>query len=258
MRSALDAFVVRGPEQNVAFLSALLAHPRFVEGRLTTGFIAEEYGERFKGRELPVERRRALAAVAVAMRIKEAARAASISGQLRGYAWRPERDWHVELGAEGFEVVLQAKGELSALEVDGHAHAVELAWRPGLPAVRAVVDGSAFTLQADPISEGYLLRHDGAELKAIVRTARAAEFAARMPKKEIPDSSKLLRSPMPGLILRVAVAAGQEVKAGQELLVLEAMTMENVLRADQDGAVAEVRVAARDTVSADQVLLIFA
>jgi propionyl-CoA carboxylase alpha chain len=113
-------------------------------------------------------------------------------------------------------------------------------------------------LQADPIPEGWLLTHGGAELKVLVRTREAADYAARMPPKTPPDTSRLVRSPMPGLIVSVAVAAGQEVKVGQELCVLEAMKMENVLRAERDGAIAEVNVAARDTVAADQVLLTFA
>ena len=113
-------------------------------------------------------------------------------------------------------------------------------------------------LQADPILEGYVLTHGGAELRVLLRTRRAADIAARMPPKVAPDTSRLVRSPMPGLIVAVAVAAGQDVKLGQELCVLEAMKMENVLRAERDGVIGEVRVQPRDTVAADQILLTFA
>jgi propionyl-CoA carboxylase alpha chain len=107
------------------------------------------------------------------------------------------------------------------------------------------------------VLEGYVLTHGGAELKALVRTRRAAEYIARMPYKAPPDTSKLLKSPMPGLIVSISVAPGQEVKVGQELCVLEAMKMENVLRAERDAVVGEVRIKPRDTVASDQVLLTF-
>jgi propionyl-CoA carboxylase alpha chain len=108
------------------------------------------------------------------------------------------------------------------------------------------------------LPEGWIVRHGGAELRALVRTRRAAELAARIPEKVRADSGKMLRSPMPGLIVSVAVQPGEEVKAGQDLCILEAMKMENVLKAEQDGRVEEVRVRPRDTVVADQVLITFA
>jgi propionyl-CoA carboxylase alpha chain len=113
-------------------------------------------------------------------------------------------------------------------------------------------------VQADPISEGYLLQGGGRETVAVVRTRKAAEYAARMPPRAAADTSRVVRSPMPGLIVSIAVAVGQEVKTGQELAVLEAMKMENVLRAERDAVIAEIKVAPRDAVSADQVLLTFA
>ena len=257
LRGALEAYVVRGPEHNASFLSALLYHPRFLEGRLTTGFIAEEFGDRFRGRSLPPHERHALAAVLVAMRLREAMRAASTTGQLAGFSWHPEPDWTVELAGERLDVAVASASGPVRCTVAGEEVAVALDWRIGEPVVRAEVDDQFVVLQADPISEGYRIRHAGAQLEALVRTRRAAEFAARIPKKEPADTAKLLKSPMPGLIVRVAVAAGEEVKAGQELLVLEAMKMENVLRAEQDATVAEIKVVDRDTVVADQILLTF-
>jgi propionyl-CoA carboxylase alpha chain len=254
LRLALDAFVIRGPAHNVPFLASVLARPRFAQGRLSTGFIAEEYGERFGGEPLP-----------------DARSATSRRWRSRcGRGRRPARRGSAA-GCRGGPTGRRPTGRSSStarpsrppssgpeVELDGGPPArVELDWRPGQPLARARVDGRPLVLQADPVPEGWRLTHGGAELRALVRTRRASEYAARMPPKAPPDTSRLVRSPMPGLILAVAVAPGQEVKAGQELCVLEAMKMENVLRAERDGTVAEVGVAPRDTVAADQVLLTF-
>ncbi len=257
-REAIDSFLIRGPTHNLSFLAAVLAHPRFQEGRLSTGFIAEEFGERFRGAELAPSRLEELAAVAVRMRLDRARRDARASGKLPGWRYRPTTDWVVQLGGVCFAVsVLADDEELSVLQIADRHLEVSATWRPGDPVVRARVTGSTFTLQADPVPEGWIVRHGGAELQTRVRSRRAAELAARIPAKVRADTGKMLRSPMPGLILSVAVQPGDEVKAGQDLCVLEAMKMENVLKAEQDGRVEEVRVRPRDTVAADQVLIVF-
>jgi propionyl-CoA carboxylase alpha chain len=255
---ALDGYVIQGPAHNIAFLASVLAHPRFQEGRLSTGFIAEEYGDRFAQRQLERRTVHRLAAVAVAMRAIEAERAAQISGQLRGWRYTPERAWVARVGGEELELKVERGNEGLMLAVDGHRLQLRLDWRPGEPVVGALIDGEPVTLQAIPRREGWRLVHGGAELDVLVRTRRAAAFARRMPEKAPPDTSRLLVSPMPGLIVAVTVAPGEAVKAGQELCILEAMKMENVLRAERDGTVAEVRVKPRDTVAAEQVLLTFA
>ncbi len=258
-RAALDSFVVRGPGHNVDFLGAVLASARFAEGRLSTAFIAEEYGDRFDGHELSRERLEELAAVVVAMRVREAARAVAVDGQLRSWCPPAERAWSVSFGEVAVAVVVQGpaiEGELEVV-VDDRSLSVRLDWRPGLLLVRAQVGGETLTLQADPVSEGYEIRHGGARLRTVVQTRRAADYASRMPKKVPPDTSSLVRSPMPGLIVSVAVIEGEEVKLGQDLCILEAMKMENVLRAERDGRIAEVKVKARDAVAADQVLMTF-
>ncbi len=255
---ALDGYLIRGVGHNVPFLSAVIANPRFVEGRLSTNFIAEEYGERFQGQDLDEATRRDLAAVAVAMRVRESARAAEIGGRMRTWRYRPITAWSVEIGEEILAAEVDFHGDGLACTVAGTKLHVAVEWQPGQRLARATVDGRFLVVQVDPLLEGYVLSHGGAELKVLLRTRRAAEYAARMPAKVPPDTSRLVRSPMPGLIVSVAVAAGQEVKIGQELLILEAMKMENVLRAERDGTVAEVRIDARDTVAADQVLLTFA
>ena len=254
---ALDGFVINGLNHNIPFLASLLAHPRFREGRLTTGFIAEEYGERFERPSPDGDEAARLAAIAVAMRVIEARRAARISGQQPGWRYQPEAAWSVRLGKMEIPVEVAAGGEGQVLEIGGRRLAVSLDWWPGRPVVRAMVDGEPMTLQAEPVLGGWKLVRGGVEVAALVRTARAAELAHRMPEKTPPDTSRLVLSPMPGLIVAIRVQAGEAVKAGQELCVLEAMKMENVLRAERDGTVAEIKVSPRDTVAADQVLLTF-
>ncbi|WGF88638.1 acetyl-CoA carboxylase biotin carboxylase subunit [Marinivivus vitaminiproducens] len=257
MIEALDGFVVRGTGHNASFLNAVMVNPRFREARLSTGFIAEEYGERFEGLDPSAEDRRLLAAIAVAMRLADDYRASLISGQITGWAYVEPKDWVVKLN--GHAVVLRAEsidGGASVI-VEDSRHLVELDYRPGRPQVRARVDDRALVLQADPRREGYQLRWRGVDIRAFVRTARAATLAARIPEKLPPDTSKLIISPMPGLMISIGVKPGQAVEAGQELAVLEAMKMENVLRAEQAGTIAAVNVSPGDTVAADQVLIEF-
>ena len=144
------------------------------------------------------------------------------------------------------------------LVIDGRRLLVQHDWRPGLPLARVTIDGRSLTLQVDRRSEGYRLGLGGSEVQALVRTRKAAELAARIPAKPPPDSSKFLLSPMPGLIISIPVRPGEPVKAGQELLVLEAMKMENVLRAERDAVVEAIEVEPGATVAADQVLMAFA
>lgn len=257
-REALDSFLIRGPVHNLSFLSALLGHPRFQEGRLSTAFIAEEYGERFQGVSLPAARLEEVAAVAVRMRLDRARREARASGKMAGWRYVPETAWVVQLGPVCLAVTMLADDEEQSVLhiVDRHLE-VAADWRPGDPVVRGRVTGASFTLQADPLPEGWWVRHGGAEFAVTVRSRRAAMLAARIPEKVRADTGKLLRSPMPGLIVSIAVQAGEEVKAGQDLCVLEAMKMENVLKAEQDGRVEEIRVRPRDAVATDQVLITF-
>ncbi len=257
LSTALDGYYVRGPKHNMAFLSALLHHKRFREGRLSTDFIAAEFGERFEGVPLSPGIKSGLAALAASLSLVEAERAARISGQLSG--WRPNipGDWVVSLGDEDVAVQVVSDEQGFHVEIEGKRADIELDWQPGLPLAKACISRRDVVVQVDPMIEGYRLTHGGVEIAALVRTKQAADFATRMPKKEKPDLSKWLMSPMPGLIVSIAVAPGEEVKAGQELAVLEAMKMENVLRAEQDGVVEAVKVEAGATVAADEVLIAF-
>lgn len=257
LAAALDGFYVRGPNHNMAFLSALLHHRRFRDGHLSTDFIATEFGERFEGVPASKEMISALSALAATLRLTEAKRAAQISGRLP--AWKPNVSGAlvISLGDDDVPIEVVEDDQGYHVEIDDQRADIALDWQPGQPLAKALVDGRLMVVQVDPMIEGYRLTHGGVEVDVLVRTKQAAEFAARMPKKENPDLSKWLMSPMPGLIVSIAVKPGEEVKAGQELAVLEAMKMENVLRAEQDGVVETVNVEAGATVAADDVLIAF-
>jgi propionyl-CoA carboxylase alpha chain len=256
LRAALDGLYIRGPSHNVGFLAAVLRRQRFAEGRLSTDFIAEQFGERFVGEPLDDRSCLELAAAAVALRLGEAHRAGAISGRM---AQAPvPRDWVVRLDTHEIALHAERDGDAVSVTIDGRQHRVRHDWRPGLALAHVAIDDRTITLQVDRCPEGYRLARGGSEALVLVRTRKAAEFAARIPAKTPPDTSKFLLSPMPGLIVSIPVRAGEPVKAGQELLVLEAMKMENVLRAERDAVVEAIEVEPGATVAADQVLMAFA
>jgi propionyl-CoA carboxylase alpha chain len=256
LRTALDGLYIRGPSHNVGFLAAVLRRPRFAEGRLSTDFIAEQFGERFEGEPLDDGTGVDLAAAAVAMRLAEARRAGQISGRMAEA--RIPSDWVVRLDQREIPLHAEQDGDAVAVTIERRRLRVRHDWRPGLALARVTIDDRTITLQVDRCPEGYRLFLGGSEAHVLVRTRKAAEFAARIPAKPPPDTSRFLLSPMPGLIISIPVRAGEPVKAGQELLVLEAMKMENVLRAERDAVVEAIEVEPGATVAADQVLMAFA
>jgi propionyl-CoA carboxylase alpha chain len=259
MGEALDAFHVRGLSHNVAFLAAVLHKPRFAEGRLSTAFIAEEFPQGFAGVEPSAEALDlAVAAAATAQRII-AEREASISGQLRGHGRIVPEEWIVAIG-DGQHPVRATREENAVVVARGNdrRQRVVTAWQPGQALFRATIDGEAAVFQLDRDGIGFVLTRAGVTLAAKVLPPRAAALLAQIPVKQPPDLSRYLLSPMPGLLVSVAVGEGQEVKAGEELAVVEAMKMENVLRAERDGKVAKVRAKAGDSLAVDQVILEFA
>ncbi len=257
MAEALDGFVIRGVANNLGFLSAVMRHPRFVAGDLDTLFIDSEYGRAFGG--APLEGRVADVIIAVAAMVHDAAarRDAAIGGH------RPDdpaasRDWVVRIDERRMPVSALVGEAGTLIERDGRAIAVAGAWSPGAPLFRGTVDGAPVVVQVERIEGAWLLAHAGARVRAKVLSCRADELLARIPAKTAPDLSRFLLSPMPGLVVALHVAEGDEVKAGQSLAVVDAMKMENVLRAARDGRIAKVHVAAGASLSVDQVILEFA
>ncbi|HCB77106.1 MAG TPA: acetyl/propionyl-CoA carboxylase subunit alpha [Sphingomonas bacterium] len=249
--AALDRFVVEGVGNNVDFLSALMQHPRFRSGQLTTGFIAEEYPEGFAGAPADAGLQRKLAALAAVIAEATAARARTIGGQLGDALTAPQR-WAVRIGEQDFAVDL-AKG----VNVDGQKLSVEHDFRPGARLVHAVIDGEPLSVQVAPTRGGWRLTTRGAAHNVRVLPAHIAPLAAHMIEKLPPDTSKFLLCPMPGLLTRLEVAEGDRVEAGQPLAVVEAMKMENILRAERAGTVAKVNHQPGESLAVDAAILEF-
>jgi propionyl-CoA carboxylase alpha chain len=258
--TALDAFAIDGIRHNIPFLSALMQHPRWREGRLSTGFIAEEFPDGFKAPAPTGEVASRMAAVAAAIDHLQNERKRAITGQMREPgALRFERRRVVLLGQERHEVVVEnVDGGIAILFQDGTAWPVESGWHPGDPVWTGHVGGADIAVQVRPILNGWLLSHAGASAEARVFTRREAELAALMPEKAEADTGKQLLCPMPGLVKAILVRAGQEVKAGEPLCIVEAMKMENVLRAERDATVETVAAKEGDSLAVDAVILEFA
>jgi propionyl-CoA carboxylase alpha chain len=252
--AALDAFELEGPGNNIDFLSAIMQHPRFQSGALTTGFIAEEYPDGFHGAPADAELLKTLAAVAAFAATAEADRARRIDGQL-GKRLRPPADWVVTIDKTDHAVTVSTDG----ITVDGEELDLALEYTPGDRMVVADghgVDGDEhLTIRIAKARAGFKLTARGASHVARVLPARVAPYTAHLIEKVAPDLSKFLICPMPGLLVRLDVAAGDRVEAGQPLAVVEAMKMENILRAEKTGTVKSVAAKTGDSLAVDQVIL---
>jgi propionyl-CoA carboxylase alpha chain len=261
--NALDRFVIDGIRHNIPFLSSLMQHARWREGRLSTGYIAEEYKDGFSAPEPTGELAHTLAAVATLIDHIGNLRKRRITGQLRnGAPVEFQRERVCMLGGQRFDVAIEQQGEALIVRFpnsdDGRAHRVSSHWRPGDLVFEGTVDGATVFVQARAILNGYELSHQGVSVPAVVYTLREAELAALMPKKVNAGASKHLLCPMPGLVKTVDVKEGQEVKAGEPLCMVEAMKMENVLRAERDVTVKKILAKAGDSLAVDAVIMEFA
>jgi propionyl-CoA carboxylase alpha chain len=258
--AALDAFVIDGIRHNIPFLSALMQHPRWREGRLSTGFIAEEFPDGFRPLTPEGETELRLAAAAALIDHTLNQRKRHISGQLREPEQvRFELKRVVALGNRRIELEIEPKKAGVAIAfADGRRVEVHSDWKPGDPLWRGTIDGVHIAVQARPILNGYALSHAGIAVDARVYTRREAELAALMIVHKDVDGSRFLRCPMPGLIKAIAVKIGQEVKVGEQLCVVEAMKMENVLVAEHDATVKAILVKEGDSLAVDAVIMEFA
>ncbi|MBM3387000.1 MAG: acetyl/propionyl/methylcrotonyl-CoA carboxylase subunit alpha [Betaproteobacteria bacterium] len=269
MREALNGFVIRGISSNIPFQAALLAHPKFVTGQFNTGFIAEHYAKGFRAEDVPHDDPDFLAALAAFVRRKSRERAANLSGQLPGY--------DVKIGQDYTVVVLGAEGQNQQV----HAHVDEFRGQSGVASIRigektyeivshsrlndvkitGTVNGQPFTAQVErgtaknPLA--LQVQHNGTRIEALVMSPRMAELHRLMPYKAPPDMSRFVLSPMPGLLVDVAVQPGQKVQSGERVAVIEAMKMENILFAAQDGVVKKVVASKGESLSVDQVIVEF-
>ena len=263
MRDALNGFVVRGVASNIAFQSALLGHPRFAAGDFSTGFIAEEFAHGFDPAAREAADRELLIALAAAFERRLLARSARLTGQLPGH--------ELQIGEHFVAVELQGDGSAHETPVNIHASGagfdvtigertrrISFATPLASVGVEGSVDGQPFRAQIERIGLVLRVGHDGARVDVRVLTPRAAELRKRMPFKPPPDLSRFLLSPMPGLLVQVAVRPGQAVRAGERLAVIEAMKMENIVLAAHDGVVERIVATAGESVAVDEVILEFA
>ena len=257
MRHALDAFEVEGIGHNLPFLAAVYDHEKFISGTMTTAFIEEEFPDGFQGVMLPdVDLIRISAAAAAMHRVAEIRRT-RISGRMDNHERHVGADWNVALQGQSFDTVIVADKLGADVILAGQTIRVEGNWTPGDMLARMTVGGAPLVIKIGKIPGGFHVRYRGADLKVHVRTPRQAELAALMPEKLPPDTSKLLLCPMPGLIVKVDVAVGDEVQDGQALCTVEAMKMENILRAEKKGIVSKVNAAAGDSLAVDDIILEF-
>jgi propionyl-CoA carboxylase alpha chain len=274
MREALNGFVIRGVSSNIPFQAALLAHPKFVAGHFNTGFIAENYAHGFKAEDVPHSEPDFLVALAAFVRRKSRERAAGISGQLPGYSVQAGSDYTViTLGASGEHVytavhVDEFVGETGTAQVkvgrkdSEHSYKICSTSRLNDICITGTVNGKPFTAQvergADKNPLALRVQHNGTKIDAMVVSPRMAELHKLMPHKAAPDMSRFVLSPMPGLLVDVAIQVGQKVQAGERVAVIEAMKMENVLFAAADGVVSKITATKGESLVVDQVIMEFA
>ena len=269
MREALNGFVIRGISSNIPFQAALLAHPKFVSGDFNTGFIAENYAHGFRAEDVPHNDPDFLVALAAFVRRKSRERAANLSGQLPGY--------DVQIGHDYSVVVLGAKGDnryipvhvdefrgqsgKAIIKVAENHYIIESHSRLNDIRINGTVNGKPFTAQVErgtpknPLA--LQIQHNGTRIEALVVSPRMAELHQMMPFKTPPDMSRFVLSPMPGLLVNVAVTAGQKVQAGERVAVIEAMKMENILFAAHDGVVKKIMASQGESLTVDQVIVEF-
>ncbi len=270
MRAALNAFVIRGISSNIPFQAALLAHPKFVAGDFNTGFIAENYGKGFAAEDVPHDDPNVLIAIAAFVRRKAHERAAGMSGQLPGYQRTIEKDYVVvTLAADGKHSYTPAHVEeftgkigFASIKIGVSSYEIYSESRLNDIAIHGTINGQPFTAQVergtrkDPLA--LRVQHNGTQIDALVLSPRTAALHQLMPHKMPPDMSRFVLSPMPGLLVDVAVQVGQKVQAGERVAVIEAMKMENVLFAAADGVVGKVLATKGESLSVDQPIVEFA
>lgn len=258
MRHALDGFELEGIGHNLPFLSAVMDHPKFVSGDMTTAFIAEEYPEGFEGVTLPEDQMRRVVAATTAMYRVSEIRRTRVSGRMDNHERVVGNHWVARMGETEWPVTITADHDGATIRFDdGQGMRVTSNWRPGTMLAKLIVDGSPLTVKVSKIPQGFRVRTRGADFKLFIRSPRQAELARLMPEKLPPDTSRLLLCPMPGLMVKLSVEEGQEVQEGQALCTVEAMKMENILRAERKGVVAKINAAAGDSLAVDDVIMEF-
>ena len=257
---ALDRFHIEGIQDNIPFIAAVVDEKRFRSGNITTAYIKDEFPEGFQGTEPTKEQEAQLICSAAYVHAFFSRRAAQISGQMSDPAASMRKDWVVILGDKHHPVTIDIgkDGEAQITVDGGKAHSLVTSWHPGEHLVDGVLDGKPFAVKFADRTEGYLFRHRGVALRALVCTPFVADLHGRLPEKPKADTSKLVISPMPGLVVSMDVTMGQEVQEGEAVCIVEAMKMQNIIRAGATGTVKAINVKAGDSVAADEIMVEFA
>ena len=258
MRTALDRFELEGIGHNLPFLSAVMDHERFVSGNITTAFIEEEYPDGFNGVDLSDDKIIDLAACAAAMNRVAEIRRTKISGRMDNHERRVGDDWVVQISGKVFSVNVSADTSgANVIFEDKTSIRITGDWFPGKKLANMNANDNKLVIKMSKLTGGFRMRTRGADLKVLVRSPRQAELSEYMQEKLPPDTSKMLLCPMPGLIVKIDVKAGQEVQEGQPLCTVEAMKMENILRAERTGTIAKINSNVGDSLAVDDVILEF-
>jgi propionyl-CoA carboxylase alpha chain len=255
---ALDRFHIEGIQDNIPFIAAVMDEKRFRSGNITTAYIKDEFPEGFQGVPATKTQEAQLICAAAYVHVFFDRRAGEISGRLAPRA--PRREWVVILGDKHHPVTIDIgrDGEAEIAVDGGKPHSLMTSWKPGKHLVEGVLDGKAFAVKFADRTEGYLFRHRGVALRALVCTPFVADMHSRLPEKPKADTSKLIISPMPGLVVSMDVTLGQMVQEGEAVCIVEAMKMQNIIRAGANGTVKAINVKAGESVAADEIMVEFA
>ena len=256
---ALDRFHIEGIQDNIPFIAAVVDEKRFRSGNITTAYIKDEFPQGFQGTEPTATQEAQLICSAAYVHAFFERRARQVSGTLASAA-KPRRDWVVILGDKHHPVTIDIgdAGEAQISVDGGKPHSLVTSWKPGEHLVDGVLDGKPYAVKFADRTEGYLFRHRGVALRALVCTPFVADLHGRLPEKPKADTSKLIISPMPGLVVSMEVSMGQDVQEGEAVCIVEAMKMQNIIRAGATGKVKAINVKAGDSVAADEIMVEFA
>jgi len=253
--AALDNFLIDGIADNIPFLGAVMEEKDFRKGDFTTAYIKQHFPDGFEGVPPTAQQEKLLIATAAIARSFTARRARQISGQINGAAKSWQREWTVILDKVHHQTKVDLDDGGANVSIDGKTFRIDTMSRPGARIISGKFEGQPFSVKIKTAPGGYTLRHRGITVLALVATPRGAELHKRIPEKVKADTSKLIVSPMPGLVISIDVKPGQEVKAGEGVAVVEAMKMQNIIRAERDGTIGAVHVAAGASVAADEVMI---
>ncbi|MCH2547532.1 MAG: ATP-grasp domain-containing protein [Alphaproteobacteria bacterium] len=258
MQSALSAYIIRGVSHNITFLEAILGHERFQSGNISTNFIDQEYPGGFAGAELNTETEKVFLAVGVHIFLRDAERAAQITGQLPGRGRAIGTRWVVSLGDEMHPVHVRHREHGYDISYDGGMVSIRSSWRLGRRLLQGTLNGKSISVRIKHLNEGYVLAHAGSEVRVSVRTAAVAELAQYMKNNNaVASKQSRLIAPLAGRVVSMKHKAGDVVKSGHELIIIEAMKMENIIHAENDVVIKAAKVAENDSVSADDLLFEF-